>query len=147
MESQWLLETIFMSPEPTTTQLASERTQMATERTDMATDRTWLAYERTLMAWVRTAVSMISFGFTIYKFFQFEAGQNAKVIQSGLLTPRSFALIIVSIGLISLGVATYQNRKQQRKLIPKWRFSLADLVAGLVSLFGILVLLSALFQE
>ena len=24
------------------------------------------------MAWVRTAASLISFGFTIYKFFQFE---------------------------------------------------------------------------
>ena len=38
--------------------------------TDLAFERTVLAHERTLMAWVRTAVSMISFGFTIYKFFQ-----------------------------------------------------------------------------
>ena len=136
-----------MSQEPSTTQLAAERTQLASDRTELASDRTWLAYERTLMAWVRTAVSMISFGFTIYKFFQFEAGQNAKIIQTGLLTPRSFALIIVSIGLISLGVATIQNRRQQRLLIPKWRFSLAELVAGMVSLFGILVLLSALFND
>jgi putative membrane protein len=42
----------------------------------LAVDRTWLAHERTLMAWVRTATSMISFGFTIYKFFQFEAGKE-----------------------------------------------------------------------
>ena len=35
----------------------------------LALDRTRLAYERTLMAWVRTATSLISFGFTIYKFF------------------------------------------------------------------------------
>ena len=40
--------------------------------TRLAVDRTRLAYERTLMAWIRTAVSMITFGFTIYKFFQFE---------------------------------------------------------------------------
>lgn len=136
-----------MSPEPTTTQLAAERTELASDRTQMASDRTWLAYERTLMAWVRTAVSMISFGFTIYKFFQFEAGQNAKIIQSGLLTPRSFALIIVSIGLLSLGIATIQNRRQQRLLMPERRFSLAELVAGLVSVFGILVLLSALLRD
>jgi uncharacterized membrane protein YidH (DUF202 family) len=37
----------------------------------LAVDRTRLAYERTMMAWVRTATSMISFGFTIHKFFQF----------------------------------------------------------------------------
>ena len=39
--------------------------------TKLAVDRTRLAYERTLMAWVRTATSLISFGFTIYKFFEF----------------------------------------------------------------------------
>ena len=38
--------------------------------TDLAFERTVLAYERTLMAWIRTAISCISFGFTIYKFFQ-----------------------------------------------------------------------------
>jgi putative membrane protein len=42
------------------------------DSTELAVDRTWLAHERTLMAWVRTATSMISFGFTIYKFFQYE---------------------------------------------------------------------------
>lgn len=36
----------------------------------MAADRVWMAHERTLMAWIRTATSMISFGFTIYKFFE-----------------------------------------------------------------------------
>jgi putative membrane protein len=39
--------------------------------TALALDRTLLAYDRTLMAWVRTATSLISLGFTIYKFFQY----------------------------------------------------------------------------
>ena len=39
--------------------------------TRLAVDRTRLAYERTLMAWTRTATSLISFGFTIYKFFEY----------------------------------------------------------------------------
>jgi putative membrane protein len=37
--------------------------------TQLSIERTMLAHERTLMAWVRTATSLISFGFTIYKFF------------------------------------------------------------------------------
>ena len=44
--------------------------------TRLAVDRTRLAHERTLMAWVRTATSLISFGFTIYKFFQFELSKE-----------------------------------------------------------------------
>ncbi len=36
--------------------------------TKLAADRTQLAYDRTLLAWTRTAISLITFGFTIYKF-------------------------------------------------------------------------------
>ena len=54
---------------------AAERTLDAGTR--LAVNRTRLAYERTLMAWVRTAASMISFGFTIYKFFQLELKDQA----------------------------------------------------------------------
>ena len=37
----------------------------------LAIDRTRMAAERSLMAWVRTALSVITFGFTFYKFMQF----------------------------------------------------------------------------
>ena len=57
--------------------------------TRLALDRTALAHERTLMAWVRTAVSLISFGFTIYKFFHFEL-QNRPPLESEILGPRGF---------------------------------------------------------
>jgi len=99
------------------------------------------------MAWVRTATSMISFGFTIYKFFQFEAGKGAPVTR-GLLTPREFALIMVSIGLVALLLATLAHHREVRGLADHLgkRRSLAVIVAGLVSLFGLAVLLSALFR-
>jgi putative membrane protein len=114
----------------------------------MALDRTWLAHERTLMAWVRTATSMISFGFTIYKFFQFEVPKDAP-IRRGLLTPRDFALIMVSIGLVSLLAATLVHRREVRGLRPllDGRHSLAEIIAYFVSIFGILVLLSTLFRH
>ncbi len=44
------------------------------DATRLAVDRTRLAFERTMMAWVRTATSLITFGFTVYKFFQLEEG-------------------------------------------------------------------------
>ena len=42
--------------------------------TKLAYDRTRLAYENTKMAWVRTATSLITFGFSVFKFFQIERG-------------------------------------------------------------------------
>lgn len=114
----------------------------------LAVERTLLAHERTLMAWVRTATAMISFGFTIYKFFQFEAGHGT--VAHGLLTPRQFALMIVCIALVSLALAVVTYRRDVKRLVvhtsekPK---SLAPLVAGFVALFGIFVLVSALLRE
>jgi inner membrane protein YidH len=116
--------------------------------TEMATDRTWLAHERTLMAWVRTATSMISFGFTVYKFFQFEAGHDTPVTH-GWLTPRDFALILISIGLVALFMATLAHRREIKTLTFQTggrRQSLAEIVAAMISVFGVLLLLSAIFR-
>jgi uncharacterized membrane protein YidH (DUF202 family) len=38
----------------------------------LAVERTRVAYDRTMLAWTRTATSLITFGFTIYKFFQID---------------------------------------------------------------------------
>jgi len=118
------------------------------DSTQMALDRTWLAHERTLMAWVRTATSMISFGFTIYKFFEFE--KVAKPRDHGVLTPRDFALAMVSIGLVALLLATFAHKRDTRQLSAQFgghRRSLAQIVSALVSAFGMIVLLAALFRS
>jgi len=56
------------------------------------------------MSWIRTATSLITFGFSIYKFFQIEAPASAQ--QNRLIGPREFALALVCIGLVSLLLAT-----------------------------------------
>jgi inner membrane protein YidH len=116
--------------------------------TRLAYDRTRLAYERTMMAWVRTSASLITFGFTIYKFFQIEAEKVGE--HNRLIGPRGFALLLVSIGLISLLLATLEYRqniqimKAQYPGVPR---SLAMIVAGLVSVLGILALILMLFRQ
>ena len=79
--------------------------------TALAIDRTRLAYERTMMAWVRTATSLISFGFTIYKFFQLELKGP---LPDHLIGPRGFALIMISTGLVALAMAGIQHRESLR---------------------------------
>ena len=83
--------------------------------TRLAIDRTRLAYERTLMAWVRTAVSMITFGFTIYKFFEFEL-KDRPVPSGSVLSPHEFGLVMITIGLVALLLSTVQHRQSMRAL-------------------------------
>ena len=42
----------------------------------LALERTRMAADRTLMGWIRTALSMISFGFTIFKFLEYIQEQS-----------------------------------------------------------------------
>jgi putative membrane protein len=67
----------------------------------LAIDRTRLAHERTLMAWVRTATSLISFGFTIYKFFQYLQEQQDP-LRVRAFGPRQYATLMIVIGLLAL---------------------------------------------
>lgn len=118
--------------------------------TRLAVDRTRLAYERTLMAWVRTAASLISFGFTIYKFFQFEF-QNRPPVTERILGPREFALIMIAIGLVSLLMSTIQHIKSMRLLRVEYGvripLSTATVVAWLFSVLGILALAAVILRQ
>lgn len=82
---------------------------------EMARDRTRLAYERTQLAWVRTAASLISFGFTIFKFFDFLDDQRSQV-PDRLLGPREFAVVMISVGLLALVLSTIEHRRHLQDL-------------------------------
>jgi len=116
--------------------------------TRLAFDRTSVAYERTMMAWIRTATSLITFGFTIYKFFQLEAPPPGR--PNRLIGPRGFAFILVSIGLFSLILATLEHRQNIRTLGSQYegrRRSLAVIVAALISILGLLALAVIAFRQ
>ncbi len=84
------------------------------------------------MAWVRTSTSLISFGFTIYKFFQYLQDQQ-KAAPEGLLGPRQYATLMIAIGIIALILSTFQHRrdmKELRKHHPEVSYSLATVLAG-----------------
>jgi putative membrane protein len=118
--------------------------------TKLAVERTRLAYERTLMAWVRTGVSLISFGFTIYKFFEeFHKGEQIPR-SSDLFGAREFGLVMISIGLLVVLLATIQHVRIMHKLRAQYvdvPYSLAALVALLVSVLGILALIAVFFRQ
>ena len=114
---------------------------------DMARERTILAADRTLMAWIRTTLSMISFGFTIYKFLQamFESGKSTVV--SSPTGARNFGLALISLGVWALAIACVQYWNEMKRFNPgRTPFSLALAVAGFVALFGILALMNLMFH-
>jgi putative membrane protein len=123
--------------------------EVSTSSTDLAVDRTRLAHDRTLMAWVRTSASLISFGFTIYKFFQY-LRDKGEPVEGHIFGPREFAMALIAIGLISLVFATIQSRRElqtMRKHYPYVPYSFATLVAGLVGLLGIVTFVAVILRE
>jgi putative membrane protein len=126
----------------------NEETIEELSSTQLSLERTILSHERTLMSWVRTATSLITFGFTIYKFFQLEL-QNRPPLQ-GAIGPRQFAVLMISIGLFSLMIATIQYRVYRNALRTRYPgtppLSLVGVVAALVSLLGLVALAAVLFR-
>ena len=101
-----------------------------------------------MMAWIRTGTSLITFGFSIYKLFQLEGLGHPQ--PGRLIGPREFAFMLVSIGLISLLLATIEHRQNIRALGTQYegkRRSLAVMVAALISILGILALVAMIFRQ
>lgn len=98
------------------------------------------------MAWIRTATSMISFGFTIYKFLAAQPSRPHRFnIVERILDARNFAIIMISVGLFGLFFAALENHREMvrlralygEELVPR---SNSMRVALLVTLFGFLAL-------
>jgi putative membrane protein len=121
-------------------------------RLDMATrlalERTRIAYSRTVMAAVRTATSLITFGFAIYKFLEFEI--PGREYTNKLVGPRGFGITMILIGLATLLIATFEYRrdmKEMRKVYSDMPRSTGGVIAALVAALGILALLAATFRQ
>jgi len=126
---------------PVTTNAAATS---VSDSTRLAVDRTRLAHERTLMAWVRTATSMISFGFTIYKFFEAQPSRDHRLgIVAWLLDARHFALMLIVVALVALTFAAIEHRRELQALrtqfghVPR---SNSLMVATFVAAFGLFAL-------
>ena len=117
--------------------------------TRMSIERTMLSHERTLMSWVRTATSLITFGFTLYKFFEFELGSKPRSPIEQRIGPRQFAMIMIGIGLFGLLLAALQNwqhRKHLRAMGMSAPYSFTTLAALMIAVLGVLAMLSTIFR-
>ena len=127
-----------MSDEPQATQ-APRRSAV-----DPTLENLRLAYERTILAYTRTALALISFGFTIAKFFEALEGRSGT--PPPLLHPRTVCLTMIGMGLFSLLLAVLQLR-QGRKVYPQAPRSVAGMLAFTIAVLGILALIVAIFHH
>jgi putative membrane protein len=121
------------------------------DSTIMAVDRTVMAADRSLMAWVRTALSLISFGFTIYKFLEYSREQliaTGKDIH-GISSPKIVGLYMIGMGIISLVFGILENITTIKGLRVRYsvrRKRYALWMAVMVTFFGLIIFLSIIFQ-
>jgi len=130
------------------TQHAKTANELAEDRTDLATARTLMAMDRSLMAWIRTSLSMISFGFTIYKILQgFQESGN--VIPHGY-SPRAVGLFLTGLGTVAMVAGTIEYFERLKILreyhaVKTWRASLV--MAVIMSIVGLFVFVSIVVRQ
>jgi putative membrane protein len=116
--------------------------ELAHDRTYMAWGRSVMALERTLMAWIRTSLSLIGFGFAIFKFLQIMQREGTAV-----RAPRNLGLFFILLGMGLLIIAIIQFQKAMAKVRqfsgkkPQFSLSLVGaigvLTAGLITVLNL----------
>lgn len=114
---------------------------------ELALERTAMAADRTLMAWTRTALTLISFGFTIYKFLEY-ARESGPVPHLQVSGPRRLGMALIGTGVLFLLLASLEYFRQLRRLRPGRRFEwrLPLFLAFALALIGLLALANVVFR-
>jgi len=111
-------------------------------------DRNFMAAERTLMAWIRTSLSLISFGFTVGKFFDYLAAEKGRPMRGfvvRMLGPDGIGMALVALGTFALLFALIDHRGTLRRLQGEGlekRRTPAIFVATILVFLGISAILS-----
>ena len=125
-----------MSSEPDPSLIASTN--------DLGLMRTVMAADRTLMAWVRTSLSLLSFGYTIYKVLQQVESSGKAGFRSN--APQHAGFLLAVAGTVALIMGIIENRTTLRTLLgpgraaqarPSLIMALLMAAAGIFLTFGI----------
>jgi putative membrane protein len=107
-----------------------------------------------MLSWIRTATSLITFGFSIEQFFRI--AKTGMPESKDLFGPQEFGLLMISVGLVTLLLATLENRSAIKALAahypakegyPEIPRSRAMMLAALIAVLGLLALFSMLVRR
>jgi uncharacterized membrane protein YidH (DUF202 family) len=91
---------------------------------------------------------MITFGFSVYKFFQFELTE--KKIAATLIGPREFGLVLISVGLLALLLGALEHWRDLRALgqhYPGMPRSVSRGIAALILTLGLFALVAVILRS
>ena len=113
----------------------------------LALERTIQAEGRSLLAWVRTSLSLIGFGFTIFKFLQYVYQEGSGQLMRPQ-TPRNIGLFLILAGTVPLLLAIIQYVRKVRQLGKKGHLLLDPdfLAASVIFLFGVILILTVVLK-
>jgi putative membrane protein len=104
--------------------------------------RTIMAADRTLMAWIRTSLSMLSFGFTIYKFLEAYVPPRGAAASD---IARPIGLFLAGMGTLSIVMGTIEYWATLKDIGRNERFMLgrpALYIALILSISGMILYVS-----
>lgn len=90
------------------------------------------------MAWIRTSTSLIAFGFTIFKFFQYLATEDHH--RQPVVSPWVVGMLMILLGVAALALAWLQHRREMKALeamTGPMPYSIAGVMAGLIASLGL----------
>ncbi len=94
------------------------------------------------MAWIRTCTSLIAFGFTIFKFFQYLATKEE--LHRAVLSPWVVGVLMILVGIVGLALAWIQHRQAMKALkaeVGTMPYSISGIMAGFIAVVGIAALI------
>ncbi len=84
--------------------------------TELARERSRAAADRTLMAWIRTSLSLIGFGFTIAKVYDYLQEMQPERSIDAIGSPLLFGGSFIVLGMLALLAAIIQHVNILRQL-------------------------------
>jgi putative membrane protein len=99
------------------------------------------------MAWIRTSTSLIAFGFTIFKFFQYLGTEEHR---HTIVSPWVIGILMILLGLVALALAWIQHREATKALkaeVGAIPYSIAGIMAGLIAAMGLFALVIVAFRQ
>jgi putative membrane protein len=137
------------SPDETASAVASQPLTGHAMDSHMSWLRTRMSTERTMMSWNRTSLSLISFGFTIYQFFDKLQQATVGAAAARPEAPRNLGLALMIAGTLGTFVALWQHYRMEKYLsgdqfkgiaategLPHWSLPFATTV--LLALIGLI---------